>query len=201
MSTHKEEYRSNKTLTTGQVAKMFDVAPRTVSKWVDSGLLKGYRIPGSGGDRRIPVSEVMKFVRKNDIPYGILNYESCLQSITPVLCMSNELRELQELLPECDGWIFSFANNALSVGIAIAEHPPTIAVVDMNVGILEGSTVARYLQGCRKNFIIPIIIITCEDRIPSDFHSLTNPSMILQRPISILTIANKIKEVSDRSKS
>ena len=41
--------------TTGQVAKICKVAPRTVSKWFDSGRLRGYRIPGSQ-DRRIPVS-------------------------------------------------------------------------------------------------------------------------------------------------
>ena len=34
-------------LTTGEVAKICNVAPRTVSKWFDSGSLKGYRIPGS----------------------------------------------------------------------------------------------------------------------------------------------------------
>ena len=32
--------------TTGQVAKMCQVAPRTVSKWFDSGRLKGFRIAG-----------------------------------------------------------------------------------------------------------------------------------------------------------
>src|SRR5688572_17759958 len=34
-------------LTTGEVAKICNVAPRTVSKWFDSGALRGYRIPGS----------------------------------------------------------------------------------------------------------------------------------------------------------
>jgi len=34
-------------LTTGQVAQICNVAPRTVTKWFDSGRLKGYRIPGS----------------------------------------------------------------------------------------------------------------------------------------------------------
>ena len=43
-----------KVFTTGQVAKICKVAPRTVSKWFDSGRLPGaYRIPGSQ-DRRIP---------------------------------------------------------------------------------------------------------------------------------------------------
>ena len=42
-------------LTTGEVAKICNVAPRTVSKWFDSGALHGYRIPGSK-DRRIQLT-------------------------------------------------------------------------------------------------------------------------------------------------
>ena len=54
-------------LTTGQVAQICKVAPRTVSKWFDSGQLKGYRIPG-GRDRRIPASELIRFMKAHDIP-------------------------------------------------------------------------------------------------------------------------------------
>lgn len=54
-------------LTTGEVARICNVAPRTVSKWFDSGQLKGYRIPGSK-DRRIPVSELTRFMKTHNIP-------------------------------------------------------------------------------------------------------------------------------------
>jgi len=54
-------------LTTGDVAKICNVAPRTVSKWFDTGQLKGYRIPGSK-DRRIPVSELIRFMKANNMP-------------------------------------------------------------------------------------------------------------------------------------
>ena len=43
-----------KVFTTGQVAKICKVAPRTVSKWFDSGRLRGYRIPGSQGPSHSP---------------------------------------------------------------------------------------------------------------------------------------------------
>jgi excisionase family DNA binding protein len=54
-------------LTTGDVAKICNVAPRTVSKWFDSGQLKGYRIPGSK-DRRIPLSELIRFMKMHNMP-------------------------------------------------------------------------------------------------------------------------------------
>ncbi len=57
-------------LTTGDVARICNVAPRTVSKWFDSGQLKGYRIPGSK-DRRIPVSELIRFMKAHNMPAPI----------------------------------------------------------------------------------------------------------------------------------
>jgi len=54
-------------LTTGDVARICNVAPRTVSKWFDSGQLKGYRIPGSK-DRRIPLSELIRFMKMYNMP-------------------------------------------------------------------------------------------------------------------------------------
>ncbi len=54
-------------LTTGEVAKICNVASRTVSKWFDSGQLEGYRIPGSK-DRRIPVPNLLNFMKAHNIP-------------------------------------------------------------------------------------------------------------------------------------
>ena len=53
--------------TTGQVARMFQVAPRTISKWFDTDRLRGYRLPGSQ-DRRIPKENLIKFCKDYGIP-------------------------------------------------------------------------------------------------------------------------------------
>jgi len=59
--------KGNNVLTTGDVAKICNVAPRTVSIWFDNGLLNGYRIPGSR-DRRIPIPELARFMTEYNIP-------------------------------------------------------------------------------------------------------------------------------------
>ena len=64
-----------KVFTTGQVAKICKVAPRTVSKWFDTGRLKGYRIPGSQ-DRRIPRDCLIKFLKDHKMPLGELEDET-----------------------------------------------------------------------------------------------------------------------------
>ena len=54
-------------LSTGEVARICHVSPRTVQKWFDKKLLNGYLIPGSK-DRRIPRNELIRFMRENNIP-------------------------------------------------------------------------------------------------------------------------------------
>ena len=56
--------------TSGQVAAMLGVAPRTVSKWHAKGLFPdAYRMPGST-DRRFPLAGVVAFARAHGIPMG-----------------------------------------------------------------------------------------------------------------------------------
>ncbi|MGL6095359.1 MAG: helix-turn-helix domain-containing protein [Fimbriiglobus sp.] len=52
--------------TTGVVAKMLRVAPRTVNKWFDIGLLPGYRLPGMK-DRRIRRADLVRFMKTHDM--------------------------------------------------------------------------------------------------------------------------------------
>ena len=67
----KDMTRRKDVLTTGQVAQICNVAPRTVTKWFDSEKLKGYRIPGSR-DRRIPASELVRFMKAHNMPTEML---------------------------------------------------------------------------------------------------------------------------------
>ncbi len=57
--------------TTGKIAKLCKVAPRTVAKWIDTGQLKGYRIPNSL-DRRVTADELRAFLAKNELPLDFL---------------------------------------------------------------------------------------------------------------------------------
>jgi len=53
--------------TTGEVAKLLHVATGSVVRWVDSGKLEGYRIPGSRS-RRVPRASLIHFCREHGLP-------------------------------------------------------------------------------------------------------------------------------------
>lgn len=51
-------------LTVGQAAAVCGCAPRTVARWLDAGVLRGYRLPMSA-DRRVPASVLAEFLAAN----------------------------------------------------------------------------------------------------------------------------------------
>jgi len=80
-----------KVFRTGQVAALCEVAPRTVSKWFDSGRLRGYRIPGSQ-DRRIPEEYLEQFLAEN----GMDDYLKKLRKDRRFLIVDRFLEEVPE---------------------------------------------------------------------------------------------------------
>ena len=66
--------KTKKVLTTGDVARICNASTRTVQKWFDEGLLKGYKLPSSK-DRRIPLQELKEFMIKYEIPIEMIKDE------------------------------------------------------------------------------------------------------------------------------
>lgn len=58
---------ATESFTTGQVAKLLRVSPRTVGKWMDKGMLTGHRIPGSD-HRRFMRADLAAFVAEHKLP-------------------------------------------------------------------------------------------------------------------------------------
>lgn len=59
-------------LGTGQIARALHVCPRTVDKWIDTGQLHGYRLPGPAGHRRVPPIELLAFAQQHKLPAEML---------------------------------------------------------------------------------------------------------------------------------
>lgn len=55
-------------LTSGKVAKVFNVHPSTVIDWADKGLLPSFRTPG--GQRRFWPEDVEAFLQRSGEPTG-----------------------------------------------------------------------------------------------------------------------------------
>ncbi|MCH8343304.1 MAG: response regulator [Planctomycetes bacterium] len=122
-------------LTTGEVAKVCNVASRTVSKWFDSGQLRGYRIPGSK-DRRIPVGSLLKFMKSHGIPM-----DGLMSGSTRVLIVDDEdevVETLQRILSEQTSYEVRTARTAFAAGLECERFRPHVMLLDIHLADGDG---------------------------------------------------------------
>ena len=130
-------------LTTGEVAKICNVAPRTVSKWFDSGQLKGYRIPGSK-DRRIPLSNLIKFMKDHHIPLD--GVQSGRTRVLIVDSQSEIVDVLQQVLGEQANYEVFTAHSGFVAGIECEKARPHVMLLDMHLDDVKGQDVLKQIR-------------------------------------------------------
>jgi excisionase family DNA binding protein len=189
---------TKKVFTTGQVAKICHVAPRTVSKWFDTGKLKGYRIPGSQ-DRRIPREQLIRFMKDNHIPLGTLEEESYHK----VLIVGAEplfIERLNELLPEDDDFKFEVAHSGFEAGTkASAFHPDTI-VIDHAMGRSEALQIAQTLRRNEAYKDTLILALAGEDEPNPESLTEFGFNDAFKKPFDITLLSERIKTLADEKR-
>lgn len=130
-------------LTTGEVAKICNVAPRTVSKWFDNGQIKGYRIPGSK-DRRIPVSELVRFMKIHDMPTtGIPVGKVRVLIVDSDSGVSESLAA--SLKTACDYEVRTVGSN-LQAGAVVQKFTPHVIVVNLLAEGIDARGICDYIK-------------------------------------------------------
>ena len=125
--------------TTGQIAKICKVAPRTVAVWFDTGRLGGYRIPFSR-DRRVPRDELVRFLKEHGLPLGPL--------APPALLLAGPDRRLLErgVAPLGERVTFCAAATLFEAGLLAHAAAPAAVVLDLALGRGDCLAAARALR-------------------------------------------------------
>jgi len=143
-------------LTTGAVAKICNVAPRTVSKWFDSGQLKGYRIPGSK-DRRIPLNELIRFMKANNMPT-----EALAAGKLRVLVLDSDEGSglgLQESLRTRGGYDVLVARNGFEAGAAAQKFAPPVVLINLLNNGFDAHAICSSIRGSEDLATIKIVAL------------------------------------------
>jgi len=130
-------------LTTGEVAKICNVAPRTVSKWFDSGALRGYRIPGSK-DRRIPLNQLIRFMKQHNIPLNGL-----MTGATRVLIVDDEqdiVEVLEKILESEARYEVETARGGFEAGVLAERFRPHVMLLDLHLSDVDPQQIARCVR-------------------------------------------------------
>ncbi len=134
-------------LTTGDVARICNVAPRTVSKWFDSGQLKGYRIPGSK-DRRIPLNELVRFMKANNMPTEILPAGKI--RVLVVNHESNGSAALIDGLVTQGNYNVQTAYTSFETGAAVQRFSPHVVLVNLLAKEIDAHSICRSIRASEE---------------------------------------------------
>ena len=184
-----------KVFTTGQVAKICKVAPRTVSKWFDSGRLKGYRIPGSQ-DRRIPREQLIRFLKDHNMPLGDLEEEE----LHKVLLIGTEKLfndRIKELLPENEDYKFQYANSGFEAGMLAGNFQPDTIIIDLGLGRAESIQIVARLRADETHTGTLIVGLASEDEAAPEQLSQHGFNDVFKKPFDVALLGEKIKSIAE----
>jgi len=152
--------KGKKVLTTGEVARICNVAPRTVSKWFDRGQLKGYRIPGSK-DRRIPVSELTRFMKAHNMPAATLP----VGKIRVLIADSNQqtASALAETLRTRADYEVQTVRSNFETGMVAQKFAPHVLLVNLLAEGINAADICSAIHGDGE--LQTIRIIALADRL------------------------------------
>lgn len=193
--------------TTGDMAVLCGVAPRSIAKWMDLGHFpNAYRLPntkftktgpdGKNGDRRIPRQDVLAFARRFNISRAIEimcpkeNAPTVLVGLSPsqVGTVTNRLG-VKELVV-----VHTLVEGAVAVGKC--DRPPARVVVHADNPASQIKELAEFVtwRAAQAGFTAEVIVV-----YPADYCIPTSalPDTIKQRPeTALLSIFDPESEVA-----
>ena len=175
--------------TTGEVARICRVAPRTVSKWFDTGQLKGYRIPGSK-DRRIPRDQLLRFMKAHGIPIKGLEV-----GVTRVLVVDDEYEMADILRTSLEreiGYSVKVATNAFEAGMLADDFRPHVILFDLDIADGDVRTVLRALKANPELAATKVIAVSERDDENQTFPGYGFESY-LRKPFDLRTVVREIE--------
>ena len=182
--------------TTGQVAKICKVAPRTVSKWFDSGRLRGYRIPGSQ-DRRIPREHLIRFLKEHGMPLGELEDEAMGKIL--LVGADGQVRHSLEDVMSKDDFKIEGAASGFEAGIQAESLHPDCVVIDFVMGRDESLMIAHNLKKNNEYTDTVLIGLLSDDDNASGFdRTLFNETF--RKPFDAALLAERIRTLVNRKK-
>ena len=181
-------------LTTGQVAQICNVAPRTVTKWFDSGRLKGYRIPGSK-DRRIPTTELIRFMKTHNIPTDVL--EAGKMRILLIDSDSESVEQLATALETKHNYETQTAQNSFDAGLIAHKIIPHVIMINLMAKNIDAKHICKYVRTNEELGGTKIIAITTS-LTPTEQNALQQQGFdaVITKPADAAEIASIIQETT-----
>lgn len=167
-------------LTVGQMCEYAKVAPRTIGKWCDVGLLPHTRLPGTNGKeqnhRRVKKAAFVEFLKSRgwDVP----------KELRPGVRLAHGLPS--EEVP--GGW--TWCRSAYSFGAACATDEVDTVVVGDEYGLAVAAEAAAF--ALRHSSGATVVLVVGEDVTPERAASVWS-GWVERRPLDVPKLLNNLE--------
>lgn len=159
-------------MTTGGLGKLLNMAPRTVVKWCDSGVLPYVRMPESK-DRRLRVSDTIRFLKK----YGyykeasyLLNYVKPSVMLVEILG-SMEIAITEAMLPYAVS--VRVYQNAIKAATDVRRYVPAALVIGGSVGLRTIEVLSQEARTVAEEYgIVLTTAVLCDEVDEGEYKEL-----------------------------
>ncbi|WP_218310986.1 response regulator [Alteromonas antoniana] len=171
-----------KTLTSGEIAAFCDVNLRTVIRWIESGKLKGFKLPGRGNNR-VLVDDFVDFLERHNMPVP----QQLRGEATPgILIVDDEMpvaKSIQRVARRA-GYDTMIATGGFQAGIMLSQNNPKLMTLDLSMPGMDGYSVIQFTREQQRYKRLKIIVISALDDVSLERALDMGADAVLQKPFS-----------------
>ncbi len=183
-----------KTFTTFEVARLCGVFHTTVINWVNKGKLKARVTPG--GHRRIPLSELVPFMKKYEMPIP-----SDIDDPHKQILILDDEPMMTKLLEKGfqkhkDRYAVQVANNPVDALVLVGKKLPHLLVVDLLMPVMDGFQVCQILKSNPATKDMKIVAISGKKLSGAQQDFLEkNCDKFLQKPFELADLVGAVDKL------
>ncbi|NIN72190.1 MAG: response regulator [Gemmatimonadetes bacterium] len=148
-----------KYLSTGTVARICQVSPMTIAKWIDEGSLPGHTTPG--GHRRVAASDLVRFLERIGMHVPSSLRQNSRLRVLVVHRDPEDLGRLAEaFLAASDRYEFRGTTRGVDALLLVGEWRPRVVLLDLSLEDVDGVQICRRFCELAGDHHIEIIALT-----------------------------------------
>lgn len=203
-----DEYTEDSLLGTRTAAGILRVDTTTVQRWIDSGLITGYRTPG--GHRRILYGDLIAFARQQGIPLpsSLPRPDAGEESTVADLCLlvDDEQEILEALTDRIKGMRPDIQTMAVAdgfrAGFVVQKFKPVLVLLDIRMPGVNGIDVCRTIKSDPETSFITVVGVT-GIRNPREIEKLKEAGAVrvLKKPLDTSELSAVLDRAFPRKKA
>ncbi|WP_305856146.1 response regulator [Balneatrix alpica] len=181
---------------TGEIAKLCDVNLRTVIRWIDRGVLKGFKLPGRGNNR-VKEEDLVAFLQEQGMPIPALLQPTVVNK--RILIVDDEIplaRALQRLLRNA-GYQTEIATDGFQAGSKVASYEPALMTLDLSMPGINGFEVLEFVRAQYPKIRVLVISALDERRLENALSA--GADAVLSKPFENNILLEQIEALMDIS--